>query len=569
MTSELNLFSKPELPQNIISDPNLNKGISQIPEVNSEDLDTSYYYEVLVPLKLPNPILTYSSNKFLEVGLIVDILVRNKEIKGIIWKILDNTENKVSDYFLQNKIQIQVIRSFTYNNSERSGNTIKIKLSKKTIEFLKLIYLHSFNQLGVILESFLLPYTQLSNKSWSKIQLELEKQTKHQINSSTQTSQELKEHSNQAVTTSFKTTNNLINKEVKNNSQFISFEVNQLVEYIKIRIMVLIRSNINAYLINKNDIIEKKISLNPIVIDLNLLQIIPEKKYLKVIQREFNWKLITQAFEREFNLLEEFKNQNFKINIISNSFNYSEKSSESQTLISKLIFLNLKQDQSCLIKSDKINKKTEQDHKSYETSYNSNISLNVPNVDILINLNIYTGSRSIMFLPFEFVDLIYLFDEGSSYYIQEQNSLYYDTRELIYYFARIYSSSLYLISNHQSTRAYQYQKTLLTSPTLKKKLDTESIETSYNLKTEENIKISYNTASVVIAETIEEKKLEKQYSESLENEFFGDSDYYDNENTQKSLRINLVKRSYFNASITDIFSFEVDQIIKKELGLED
>ena len=569
-------------------------------ELNSElnlNLQATYYYEILVPLKLPNPVLTYSSDQLLDLGTIVTVSVRNKEIKGLVWKVLDNSDNKVSDYFEQNKIQIQIIHSFKYID-----NTIII-IPKKNMEFLKLIYLHSFNQLGIILESFLVPYTQLSNRNWFK----LENEQINKLNSNTaientvtQISNELKISSNEALTTSKKT----VEQKVKNNSQFISFEVNQLIEYIKVRIIALIRSNINACLINTNDIN----SQNQLDFTFNLLQIIPEKKYtLFLTQQNLDWVVISKVLNKELIDIfkKEYRDQSLRINIVANNFDYSGKSSEVQSLISSLIIQNKLRHKEILSDPKELQKeKKEKESILYnQTTYNPNNSINRRNdsnsclnsldnknslselekkpkeIIIAINFNIYTGARSIMFLPFNNIDCIYLFDEGSNYYIQEQNSLYYDARELIYYFAQIHKASLYLISNHQSTRAFQYQKNLFNqinqtqSETQTSKFNNSGeqkenklIQTMYNLETENNLDLNQTSNSL---NNINQEYSDKQSYQMPNNEFIDTLAYSNEQTTQKALRINLVQRNYLNSSINDIYSFEVDQMIKRELKLED
>lgn len=62
------------------------------------------------------------------------------------------------------------------------------------------------------------------------------------------------------------------------------------------------------------------------------------------------------------------------------------------------------------------------------------------------------GLRSALFLPYTELDYIYCIDEGSPYYIQEQNSVYYDARDTVYLLSTAYQTSLLFISTLPSIR---------------------------------------------------------------------------------------------------------------------
>lgn len=85
--------------------------------------------------------------------------------------------------------------------------------------------------------------------------------------------------------------------------------------------------------------------------------------------------------------------------------------------------------------------------------------------DILIDMqtkqNITVlGTRSALFLPFPQVNSIVLIEESSPFYIQEQNSLYYDAREIAYLRAYASNIGLYYLSSLPSSRLLsQYPKT--------------------------------------------------------------------------------------------------------------
>jgi primosomal protein N' len=71
-------------------------------------------------------------------------------------------------------------------------------------------------------------------------------------------------------------------------------------------------------------------------------------------------------------------------------------------------------------------------------------------------LDIILTTRAGLFLPFNHLHQIILLDEANSLYIQEQNSLYYDTREAIFLLNKAFLSSLRFISPLPSVRLYNF-----------------------------------------------------------------------------------------------------------------
>ena len=63
-------------------------------------------------------------------------------------------------------------------------------------------------------------------------------------------------------------------------------------------------------------------------------------------------------------------------------------------------------------------------------------------------------TRSGIFLPFYNLKQIILIDEANSMYIQDQNSIYYDTREAVVFLSTIFKSNLNFISRLPSIRLY-------------------------------------------------------------------------------------------------------------------
>lgn len=77
------------------------------------------------------------------------------------------------------------------------------------------------------------------------------------------------------------------------------------------------------------------------------------------------------------------------------------------------------------------------------------------------------GTRSSLFLPFSNLKQIIVVDEANSFYIQEQNSLYYDARDLAFLTSSVLGAKLDFVSTLPSSRLHNfYSKTLLDTNTL-------------------------------------------------------------------------------------------------------
>jgi hypothetical protein len=71
-------------------------------------------------------------------------------------------------------------------------------------------------------------------------------------------------------------------------------------------------------------------------------------------------------------------------------------------------------------------------------------------------LQIIFSTRAGIFLSFKSLTHIILVDESNSMYIQDQNSLYYDTREAIFLLSKAFLSNLTFISRVPSVRLYNF-----------------------------------------------------------------------------------------------------------------
>jgi hypothetical protein len=71
-------------------------------------------------------------------------------------------------------------------------------------------------------------------------------------------------------------------------------------------------------------------------------------------------------------------------------------------------------------------------------------------------INLVCATRSGIFLPFLKLDNIYLLEENSTFYIQEQNGLYFDARDMLFLIHSKYCSKLTFISSLPSVRLYNF-----------------------------------------------------------------------------------------------------------------
>lgn len=70
--------------------------------------------------------------------------------------------------------------------------------------------------------------------------------------------------------------------------------------------------------------------------------------------------------------------------------------------------------------------------------------------------HIICSTRAGCFLPFTHLEAIIVTDEANHMYIQEQNGVYYDTRDSSYLLSQVYSSELFFVSSLPSIRLYNF-----------------------------------------------------------------------------------------------------------------
>jgi primosomal protein N' len=100
--------------------------------------------------------------------------------------------------------------------------------------------------------------------------------------------------------------------------------------------------------------------------------------------------------------------------------------------------------------------------------------------------------RSGLFMPFDKIDYIILVDEANQNYIQEQNSLYFDSREAAYILAKAMSSKLYVIGNFPSARLWNYIKSEKESEKSEEDEEKTEKQASKESESEDNFNINFN-----------------------------------------------------------------------------
>ena len=174
-----------------------------------------------------------------------------------------------------------------------------------------------------------------------------------------------------------------------------------------LRIIYIIRISIEAYFKSFLEDLDTDIKTQ-----INILVLFPEKKYLDKVFKEFV----------DIGIESEFLGKSAQINITKYS---GDKTKSNRDSIYNI--LNIK---------NQSNSKAQ--------------------------INIIFSTRAGLFLPFQSLHDILVIDESNSMYIQEQNSLYFDARELSFILGEVFGANLNFISRVPSIRLYSfYPETVL------------------------------------------------------------------------------------------------------------
>lgn len=415
-----------------------------------------YFYNVLPTKNMGQnlSVLLYSSQKQANVGDIVEINIRNNVDYGLV--LSENLEEKAkavkaipkspqeSDEVSKPQDRILVSAQgdkFISTNNKPSKNEVlskqfeikeinkilPIKLSIEQIQFLKIFSDNTFNSLNDTWDALTISFGLLTNKQWQNLENISNlshKQIKVELSNYesliTKTSNTNQKAQNEPIIEDKKNPD-FPKKQILTNINKISPKVEFLIDLdVKVRIMYIIRSLIGPFqaISSTSDISNNKL------FHKQLLIVFPEKKYLNKIYKYLNIEITKDKKLSEY---------------IEFLYYASEPTKKPKECIWSM--LNFKN-----VTATTVSLQEPQNNNNYTTS----------------KLQIILSTRSGIFLPFTNLTDIILVDEGNSMYIQDQNSLYYDTREAIFLISKAFGANITFISPLPSIRLYNmYDKQAL------------------------------------------------------------------------------------------------------------
>jgi hypothetical protein len=381
-----------------------------------------YYYNILPTRNIGGnlAILTFSCQEVLEIGQIVEIEIRNSEDYGLI--ISQNTDYD-SESVGESSPQIETQEKHVSNNlakNEQSaedsdskkipeGKSEESKTENKKTDFeikeiTKIFPFKISKQQIEFLQSFTTNTFNSPNDIWSSIFQPFKLLTKKQI-----LELESNYNKNSKKMTSINSKFEEFGESSGNSSSTKSTIVKTapIIDFVLdsdifIRIMYIIRSLMCS---DTKDIEHQNSQKNK-----QLLIIFPEKKYLDIILSKIKVLVKKEGFEKEIELLK-----------YTGEVNKNSK----ETIWSMI-----------------------------QTS--NEINLEIKNENTEPKFEIILTTRSGIFLPFSNLSQIILIDEGNSLYIQDQNSLYFDTRDAIFLLHKAFLSNLTFISTLPSLRLHNF-----------------------------------------------------------------------------------------------------------------
>jgi hypothetical protein len=437
-------------------------------------------------------ILLYSSQKQASVGDIVEINIRNNVDYGLVLsenieekqKHNDVTATTVSPQEIQSTLNpsdrifgsaqgdghnaeekianIQTTKSEVLSKKfeiKEINKILPIKLSHSQIQFLKIFADNTFNSLNDTWDAISQSYGLLTQKQWKLLEEKVISNIKA-INSDS------KNNGIQTDSSSNKTQNpqndrfiedknsdNVPKNYVSTNSPIKAPKVEFLINLdIKVRIMYIIRS-LTCDIQNDSKALKQGINRQ-------FLIVFPEKKYLNKFHKYINNEILKSKELSDFVELLYYASEptkkpkeciwsmlNFE-NGISNVIATPKLPQETQIVLNppqRILRSDAQNDDQSSSKNNELN----------QTSQNNNNYI-APKLQIILS------TRSGLFLPFTALTDIILVDEGNSMYIQDQNSLYYDTREAIFLISKAFNANISFISPLPSIRLYNmYDKQTL------------------------------------------------------------------------------------------------------------
>ena len=509
-----------------------------------------FYYPVLTTKKLPI-IFYYSSKTLLSIGQIVIVPLQSQLIEGIIFQN-PKTESEIIAVSIElDKIkEIQEIKPFILHINQ--------------IQFIKFLINNTFGNPGIILTTFLQSFKLLSATSWKILQINYEKNNLENQNKIQNIDR--KDPTKKLIPISNVKSEKLVDYlkiRQENYLQKTKPEFNFWLEqnYTQ-RIIYIIRNwkqktqknletkislenqikneNIKENLILKNSLEEaEKIGFQKLLQSdkkniFDIVIIFPEKKLMDKVYNNLKDLPIWNNF------LYKLESKNW---ILENYFFSSQNNKESRQTILALLGIesNKKIDpktkkkikknlESLLIENSQNLEKYLQDlqmkiEANFKEIINENIAQN-PIQNLNYKIRLIWGTRSSLFLPFANLSSIILIDEANSFHIQEQNGLYFDTREAVFLLHRACEIDLDFVSILPSVRFQDFYK-------------------SNNLTTDN----SNSTSDDIL-----------QKNNKLNNSNF------DNDNQKKSqIKITKFNKKYDNYQL---FSHQIEQILQTDQDFE-
>jgi|GEM_PF-2517073 len=321
-------------------------------------------------------------------------------------------------------------------NTKQIKEIIPFCFSRSALKFLKFFSVNTFNSYNQTAQSFWQPFKLLRKSDWK------------QMSANFADFRDLLDKSNNLTHSPHKNLESGVSKGFK---FYLDY-------YYNIRIMILIRTFLQNNL-QKNQKNKK------------LLIIFPEKKSLNQFLNYWD-KFIKNPSQEIFRLQDQpneignLDQQDFdRLVTIFKSLEFwvyfGDYSMKSKHCLRQIIFTSYNQ--------------KEYDQKKDQNDSNSDFP----------SQNIILGSRSAIFLPFQDLEEIILVDEANSFYIQDQNSIYYDTRDAVFFLSKAYQCKLNFVSTLPSIRLYSfYSEEVL-----------DKLTTSSTAKGQKSLKIKVNRSN--------------------------------------------------------------------------
>jgi primosomal protein N' len=410
-----------------------------------------FYYPILTTKKLP-VMFYYSSEVELRIGQMVIVNLQNQIIDGIVFD-KNKTELEMTNEL---KLELEKIKAI--------HKVQPVILQNQQIQFLRFMINNTFNNSGTVLASFLQSFKILNQKHWRQLEVDkITTETNHSENYLkiqnepkeiiTKGLAEIKEKSGK---------NNVIIKQKPEINFWLESDYTVRIMYIirnwqqnqqkitekyqqeKLKLLKPQNKNskneIKILDCQKNDF--QKLTTNDKKNFFDIVIIFPENKLTDKIWDNF----IKNPKWQEF--LSKIKTQNWQV---ENYFFNSKINQKSRSTILELLGVEKTSKKNKLKDLAKqVNGETEQD------SEKQDIEKKEENINQKIR--IVWGTRSTLFLPFQNLVQVILIDEANSFHIQEQNGLYFDSREAVFLLHKSANCHLDFVSKLPSVRFQNFYK---------------------------------------------------------------------------------------------------------------